>query len=84
MFDDNAAKREVLSLKVDCINKDTCKWTGELRELEVGLENNQFFHYNNIIFGILKFIYFPIDFRNTLKTAITSTSSARKAVTHRT
>ena len=58
MFDDNAAKREVLSLKVDCINKDTCKWTGELRELEVGLENNHLFHYDSSIFGILNFIFF--------------------------
>lgn len=83
MFDDNAAKREVLSLKVDCINKDTCKWTGELRELEVGLGNNHLFHYNSSVFDILK-LFFLMDFRNTLKTVITSTSSARKAVTHRT
>jgi len=44
VFDDNAAKREVLSLKVDCINKDTCKWTGELRELEKHVKDCDYQH----------------------------------------
>lgn len=36
VFEDNAAKREVLSLTVECFNKvNKCEWTGELRELEV-------------------------------------------------
>jgi hypothetical protein len=41
VFDDNAVKREILSLKVDCTNNVTnnclnkCEWSGELRELQV-------------------------------------------------
>ncbi len=35
VFEDNAAKREVLSLKVECTNNtNKCDWHGELRELE--------------------------------------------------
>lgn len=36
VFDDNACKREVLSLKVECLYSDNkCTWSGELRELQV-------------------------------------------------
>ena len=36
MFEDKAVKREILDLKVKCTNfKRSCKWKGELRELEV-------------------------------------------------
>ena len=34
VFDDNACKREVLSLKIECDSNDKCSWTGELRELQ--------------------------------------------------
>lgn len=37
VFQDNALRREVLSLKVDCTNKSKCSWTGELRDLEVNI-----------------------------------------------
>lgn len=34
IFEDNACKREILSLKVDCVNHvNKCEWNGELREL---------------------------------------------------
>ena len=47
VFEDNAVKREILSLKVDCVNSNlllknndndknkSCNWCGELRELQV-------------------------------------------------
>ncbi|RNA19556.1 TNF receptor-associated factor 6 [Brachionus plicatilis] len=41
VFEDNAVKREVLSLKVDCFNSN-CAWTGELREQQTHLKNCQF------------------------------------------
>jgi hypothetical protein len=34
VFEDNAAKREVLSLATLC-NNETCDWRGELREIQV-------------------------------------------------
>jgi TNF receptor-associated factor 6 len=34
VFEDNAAKREVLSLTVKCPNSARCEWLGELRESE--------------------------------------------------
>jgi hypothetical protein len=43
VFEDNAVKREILSLKVDCINNTrSCEWSGELRELQNHLKNCQF------------------------------------------
>ena len=42
MFDDNACKREVLSLKTDCVSNDKCKWSGELRELQSHLKSCQY------------------------------------------
>lgn len=41
VFEDNAVKREVLSLKVNCLNTN-CDWTGELREQQTHLKNCQF------------------------------------------
>ncbi|CAF0795382.1 unnamed protein product [Brachionus calyciflorus] len=41
VFEDNAVKREVLSLKVNCLNSN-CVWTGELREQQTHLKNCQF------------------------------------------
>lgn len=34
VFEDNAVKREVLSLRVECANNTKCEWSGELRELQ--------------------------------------------------
>jgi ribosomal protein L37AE/L43A len=38
VFEDNAVKREVLSLQVNCDNTN-CMWTGELRELQVRIHS---------------------------------------------
>lgn len=40
VFDDNAVRREVLSLKVRCRNAGQgCKWSGELRQLEAHIND---------------------------------------------
>ena len=56
MFEDNAVKREILSLKVDCVNNTrSCGWCGELREFQVCLFI--IIHFDLIFFLTLLFIY---------------------------
>lgn len=42
VFDDNAVKREVLSLKTNCVYDEKCEWAGELRELQNHLKQCQY------------------------------------------
>ena len=40
VYPDNFMKREILSLKIKCPG-DGCNWSGEIRNLEVGLKATQ-------------------------------------------